>query len=150
MVDANILYSASGWQRWPHEVLGHAVKGDFQLVLSQRVVDEAETSISADFPQRLGVFRRLLATTKPEIVPEPGERQKRKNSPLLPDPDDIPIALAAINAKVDYFISEDKHFTTKDAARAEFHRKVKVMLSGTFLREVMDWTSEQLEKVRKR
>jgi hypothetical protein len=67
---------------------------------------------------------------------------------LLPDPEDVPIALAAINARLDYFVSEDKHFTQMSAQTALLHQRLKIMLSGTFLREVMKWSSEQLEAVR--
>jgi hypothetical protein len=62
----------------------------------------------------------------------------------------VPIALAAINARVDYFVSEDKHFTEKSEQTAALHQRLNIMLSGTFLREVMKWTSEQLEDVRGR
>jgi len=58
--------------------------------------------------------------------------------------------LAAINAKVDYFVTEDKHFTTRDERRADLQRQLKIMISGRFLREVMGWTSEQLEAIRHR
>jgi hypothetical protein len=63
---------------------------------------------------------------------------------------DVPVALAAIKAKVDYLISEDKDFTVQDETTAELRRHVRPLLSGTFLREVMGWTSEQLEIVRRR
>lgn len=79
---------------------------------------------------------------------EPSEKQLARHRRLLPDPEDVPIALAAVNARVDYFVSEDKHFTDKTEQTTLLHQRLKVMLSGTFLREVMKWTSEQLEQVR--
>ena len=63
---------------------------------------------------------------------------------------DVAIALAAIAAKVDYLVSEDKDLTVQDATTAELRRHLKVRLSGTFLREVMGWTSEKLEGIRHR
>jgi len=62
----------------------------------------------------------------------------------------VAVALAAIVAKADYLVSEDKDLTVQDETTAELRRHVKVMLSGTFLREVMGWTSEQLEAIRHR
>jgi hypothetical protein len=67
------------------------------------------------------------------------------------DETDIPIALAAINAKVDYFVTYDRDFTAED----ETTRKVRtaipgIMLPPIFLREVMGWTSEKLEAIRHR
>ena len=91
-----------------------------------------------------------MASLKPEIVSEPSEKQLARKRALLPDPEDVPIALAAINARVDYFVSEDKHFTEKSEQKAALHQRLNIMLSGTFLREVMKWTSAQLDEVRVR
>jgi hypothetical protein len=66
------------------------------------------------------------------------------------DVTDVPIALAAIRAGVDVLVSEDKDFTIQNETTAELHRHLTVMLSGTFLRQVMGWTSEELEAIRHR
>ena len=52
------------------------------------------------------------------------------------------LLLLSITAKVDYLVSEDKDLTTQDETTAELRRHLKVLLSGTFLREVMGWSSE--------
>ena len=72
------------------------------------------------------------------------------NQKLVRDLTDVAVALAAISAKVDYLISEDKDFTVQDESTAEIRKHVKVMLSGTFLREVMGWTSDELDAIRHR
>lgn len=74
--------------------------------------------------------------------------QLRQN--LVRDKKDIPIALSAINARVDYLVSDDKDLTAKDKTTEELRQFVKPMICGTFLKEVMGWTSEDLEKVRRR
>jgi len=51
---------------------------------------------------------------------------------------------------VDYLVSEDKDLTAKDAATAQLRQRLRVLLCGTFLREVMGWSSEELERVRGR
>jgi len=53
-------------------------------------------------------------------------------------------------AGVDYVVSEDKDFTSQDESTTELRRHLKAMLSGTFLREVMGWTSDELEAIRHR
>jgi hypothetical protein len=58
--------------------------------------------------------------------------------------------VTAINAEVDYFVSEDKDFTDGDQTTAKLHQRLTVMLSGTFLRHVMGWTGEELEAIRNR
>ena len=150
MVDANILYAGATWKRWPYEVLRHAAQKDFRLVLCQQVIDEASENYLLDYPQNEGRFRRFLKRLHYELADDPTPKQVARYKDLLPDPDDVAIAVAAIYAGVDYFVSEDKHFTTKDERRRELHSKLNIMLSGTFLREVMGWTSEELEKVRGR
>lgn len=69
---------------------------------------------------------------------------------LVRDETDVPIALAAVRAGVDYLVSEDKDLTTQDATTAKLRQRLVVMLSGTFLRQVMGWSSEQLERIRHR
>jgi predicted nucleic acid-binding protein len=69
---------------------------------------------------------------------------------LVRDESDIPIALAAINAGVDYLVSEDKDFTARNETTAELYEQLEVLLSGTFLRQVMGWTSKELEEIRYR
>jgi len=38
MTDANILFSGVAFPRWPREVLRHAVKGDYKLILCPIVI----------------------------------------------------------------------------------------------------------------
>ena len=66
------------------------------------------------------------------------------------DPTDIPIAIAAINAQVDCFVTTDKDFTDKTKENTVLHQRLNIMLPGTFLREKMGWTSHQLEALRGR
>ena len=47
-------------------------------------------------------------------------------------------------------MTQDKDFTDQDDSTAELHRRLNIMLPGTFLREYMGWTSEALEVVRTR
>jgi hypothetical protein len=63
---------------------------------------------------------------------------------------DVPVALAAIAAQVDYFVTEDKDFTETAADNPQLHRQLQIMRPVIFLREVMDWTSDALEQVRRR
>jgi uncharacterized protein len=149
MVDTNVLISGVVWQRWPHEVLRHALEGDFRLVLCQQVIDEAVERLAEYFPTNRRQMSRLLAVVDYELTPAASPKQIARNASLLSDPDDVPIALAAINAKVDYFVTEDKHFTVRTPQTEEFHGSVRVMLSGTFLREVMGWSGEELDSAKK-
>jgi predicted nucleic acid-binding protein len=150
MVDANILIAGTGWPRFPYEVLQHAVQGDFILVLSSLVIKEARLHIKRLIPDMLERFEVFLQASGYEEVAAPSAKEVAANADLVRDPKDVPIALAAINAQVDFLVTQDKDFTDEDESTAELHQRLNIMLPGTFLREHMGWTSEALEVVRTR
>ena len=150
MVDATVLIAGSGWPRWPREVLLAGLRGEFQLVLSPYVIRQAHRNLSKRFPQHLERFEEFLSQASFELVPDPASEEVADNRDLVRDESDIPIALAAINAGVDYFVSEDKDFTAHHETTAKPHQQLNVLLPGTFLRQVLGWTSEELEEIRHR
>ena len=102
------------------------------------------------FPVHLPRFERFLREVDYELVPDPTPEELDANQNLVRDLSDVAVALAAIAAGVDDVVSEDKDLTVQDESTAEIRRHVKVLLPGTFLREVMGWTSEELEAIRHR
>jgi predicted nucleic acid-binding protein len=150
MVDTTVLIAGSGWPRWPHEVLLAGLRREFQLVLSPYVIKQAHRNLSKRFPEHLARFEEFLSQANYEIVPDPPAEEVVQHKGLVRDESDIPIALAAIKTHADYLVSEDKDFTADDETTAKLHEKLKVMLPGTFLRQVMGWTSEELEAIRNR
>lgn len=150
MVDANILIAGTGWPRFPYEVLQHAVQGDFILVLSALVIEEARLHIQRLIPEMAEGFEVFLRESDYEEVAAPTAEQVTANIRVVRDPKDVPVALAAIHAQVDCLMTQDKDFTDQDDSTAELHRRLNIMLPGTFLREYMGWTSEALEVVRTR
>jgi predicted nucleic acid-binding protein len=150
MVDATVLIAGSGWPRWPHEVLLAGLRGEFQLVLSPYVIRQAHRNLSKRFSEHLERFEEFLSQANFELVPDPTPEEVAQQKGLVRDESDIPIALAAINAGVDYLVSEDKDFTAHDETTAQLHEQLNVLLSGTFLRQVMGWTSKELEEIRHR
>jgi predicted nucleic acid-binding protein len=149
-VDANILIAGTVWPRWPYEVLQHALKGDYRLVLNPYVIEEARRTLAARFPKDVERFDGFLEVCIYETATIPTAKAVNDHAHLVRDITDVPVALAAIESGVDCLISEDKDLTTHDETTEELRRQVSVYLSGTFLREVMGWSSEQLEAVRGR
>ena len=150
MVDANVLIAGSVWPRWPYEVLQHALNGDFQLVLSPYVIAQAEAQIARSFPDHVWRFRQLVEGSNVELVKNPTPQQIEEAAGLVRDATDIPVALAAIGAEVDYLVSEDKDLTAQDETTKQLRDRLTVLICGTFLREVMGWSSERLESIRGR
>ena len=148
--DANILFSGAAFPRWSYEVLRHAAVGNFQLVLCPLVIAQARRNLQKRFPQHLRNFEKLLGLIDYELVADPTSEDVEANKDLIRDLSDVAVALAAIAAKVDYLISEDKDFTVQDQTTEKLRRHLKITLTGTFLREVMGWSSEELENIRHR
>ena len=85
-----------------------------------------------------------------EMVPDPDRAEVERNAGLVRDQKDIPIALAAIKAEVDYLVTNDKDLTAEDETTAALREKIRPITVSRFLREVMGWESEELERIKKR
>lgn len=150
MVDANILIAGSVWPIWPHEILKHAIAADFQLVLSPYIISQARKRLESSFPDNAWRLEQILTLVDFEAVDDPGEKEIKEATNLVRDPTDISVALAAINAGVDYLVSEDKDLTAKNKTTEKLRQQVRVLISGTFLRQVMGWSNDDLEEVKGR
>lgn len=69
---------------------------------------------------------------------------------LVRDEKDIPVALAAIQARMDYLVSTDRDSTDKDETTTELRKYLNPIKVGTSLREVMGWTSQSLSAIERR
>lgn len=147
--DATVLFAGIGWPRWSYEVLRHAAQGDYQLVLCPLVVAQARRALLEKLPDLGEPFDTWLTYVSPEWVPDPTAKQVADHLNLVRDLDDVPVAVAALEAQVDCLVSEDKDFTD-EATTQELRRRLTILRPVIFLREVMGWSSDDLEKVRRR
>ena len=150
MLDANTLVAGTAWSRWPYEVLLVGLRGDYQLVLSPYVINQARRVLSRRFPLQVDRLDTLLASADIEVVPDPGPEEVAQSDELVRDKTDIPVALAAVQAEVSYLVSEDKDLTVRDNTTANLRQVLTLMLSGTFLRVAFGWTGEELARIRHR
>jgi predicted nucleic acid-binding protein len=150
MLDTTVLVAGSGWPRWPYEVLTAGLRGQIQIVLCPYILVQARRIIVRRFPEHLSRFEVFIAHAPIEVVPDPTSDEVAAHADLLRDATDVPIALAAIDAGVDYLVSEDKDLTVQDATTEHLRAKLTVRLPGTFLRQVLGWSSDELEQVRGR
>jgi predicted nucleic acid-binding protein len=146
MVDANVLVAGLGWPRWPYAVLQHAVAGDFQLVLSPYVIEEARRNLQQIAPTALPSLDEFLALSDYEAIADPTSEILAAHHQLVRDPKDVPVALAAMNAAVDCLVTSDKDLTESETLK----QQIPVLLPAVFLRDHMGWTSEELEVIRHR
>jgi predicted nucleic acid-binding protein len=150
MADANVVIAGILFPRWFHEFLRHALRGDFQLVLSAQAVREARLRMARGTPAGMRALEQVLIDGVPEIVPDPSPEEVQRHLALVRDVKDIPIALAAITARVDHLVSNDKDLTALDETTAELRRYLQPMTVGRFLHEIMGWSSAELERIRHR
>ncbi len=57
-------------------------------------------------------------------MPNPHKEEISQHKDLVRDKKDIPIALAVINAKVDYLVNNDKDLTDRDQSTEELRKYV--------------------------
>jgi predicted nucleic acid-binding protein len=151
LLDANVLIAGTIWPRWQYEILRHTLMRDYHLVLSPLVIESARRNIHRIDPAQLYRFEQFLADCPLEVVDNPSLQQVRDNIDLVRDASDVPIALAAINAGVDYLVTYDDDFTSNDETAEKVREAIPgIILPPVFLRDVLGWTSEQLEQIRAR
>ena len=150
-VDANVLIAGIVFPRWPFEVLQHALKGHYQLVLSPIVIQEARRRITRRFPDYDGEFEAFLQMVDYEEAPLPTRQEVARNQDLVRHASDVPVALSVIGAGVACFVTLDRDFTDEDDTTQRIRAVLSgIMLPAVFLRDVMGWTSDQLEQIRGR
>jgi predicted nucleic acid-binding protein len=152
MVDANVLVAGIAWPRFPYEVLQHATDGGFRLVLSPGIIEEARYTLAKIPPASVNVgdFEAFLKNTEIEYVQAPTKEVLAAHTGLVRDPKDIHVAVAAIAAKVDLLVTQDRDFTADNESTHEVRKLLNICVPGVFLREYMGWSSEALESVRTR
>ncbi len=109
------------------------------LTISEWVVIEAEEAISRKSPKNIKALRSSLLTSKFKVVPDPSKEEIQANLYLMNDPDDIPVLLAAMKAKVDYLATHDRKHFLDDPKVAE-RAGIKIGTPG----DVLAWIRENL------
>lgn len=150
MADANVLIAGILFPRWFYEFLRHALRGDFTLVLSEQVLREASERRARGTAAQQDALAPFLEDCEHEVVPDPSRQEVLQNVDLVRDAKDVPVALSAIAAGVDYLVSNDKDLTAQGETTERLRQQIQPLPVGRFLREVMGWTSEGLERIRQR
>lgn len=102
------------------------------------------------FPPQLERFERFLGTGVIAVVDDPSESAVRMHLELVQDEDDVPVALAAIEAGAEYLVSTDPDLTVVDTSTEELRRWIIPLRPGDFLKEVLGWTSTELSRIETR
>ena len=94
-----------------HVLLNLGESKDVVLIVSELVIWESERSMAKKAPANLNDLRSLIKSSNLRIVENPPRTEVEANLYLIHDPNDVPILLAAMKAKVDYLATHNrKHF----------------------------------------
>lgn len=151
MADTNVFISGVIFPRAAYEFLRHALRRDFVLVLSEQLLAEVHRWMqNKATPIQRAAIEVFLEEGAYEVVPDPSVEEVSRNAALVRDPKDVPVALAAIKAGVDFLVSNDLDLIAQDETTALLRRWLSPMSVVAFLREVMGWSPEELEAIRHR
>ncbi len=122
-----------------HALLMFGEDESILLTVSEWVVIESEESLHRKSPKNINALQKSLVTAKVQIVADPSDEDIQANLYLIDDPDDVPILLAAMKAKVDYLATHDrKHFI--DNPKVAERAGIKIGTPG----DVLAWIRENL------
>ncbi len=122
-----------------HVLLQLGESEDILLTISEMVIVESERSIAIKSPRTLNDFRSLIKKAKIRIVGDPSRKEVEANLYLIEDPNDVPILLAAMKAKVDYLATHNRRHFLDDSKVAE-RSGLKIGTPG----DVLAWIRENL------
>ncbi len=123
-----------------HVLLQLGESEDILLTISEMVVVESERSIAKKSPRNLNDLRNLIKTANLRIVGNPSDEEVEANIYLISDPNDVPILLAAMKAKVDYLATHNRKHFLDDPKVAE-RSGLKIGTPG----DVLAWIRENLK-----
>jgi predicted nucleic acid-binding protein len=104
-LDATILIRAVSFPRLPFEILRLGLAGEVGIVLSPLVIESARRHVERLYPGRLPLLEQVLEQLQYESVPDPDAERVDQHRDLCRDESDIPVILAAADARVDYLVT---------------------------------------------
>jgi predicted nucleic acid-binding protein len=115
------------------------------IVLSPEIARSARFHVQQRFPDALGRLEIYLAMLRYELVTNPDEERIIRNADLCRDLSDVSIALAAIDGKVDYLVTNDRDLTVVDSTTMRLRELVNVITPLALLRHILRWPESRIE-----
>ena len=120
-----------------HALLELAEEEYIDITISEFVILESERSIAIKSPQNILHLREVIVESLLNIIRDPSPKEIRDNLYLIGDPNDVPILLSAMKAKVDFLATHNrKHFL--DDPKVSENSGLKIGTPGDTLAWVRD------------
>ncbi|MFH1773678.1 MAG: putative toxin-antitoxin system toxin component, PIN family [Methanobacteriota archaeon] len=118
-VDTNVLISATFWLGNPHRIIKKVEEGKLELVLSAEILEEFEEIMGQD---KFQLKLKNINATVSEVVSKLTEMSEiveisGKIRAVEADPDDDKVLECAVNGKVDFIVSGDRHLLEMEEYR---------------------------------
>ena len=122
-----------------HVLLNLGESQDIVLTVSELVIIESERSMAKKAPSNLNDLRSLIKSSNLRIVDNPAKEEVEANLYLINDPNDVPVLLAAMKAKVDYLATHNRRHIFDDPKVADISG-LRIGTPG----DVLAWLRENL------
>ncbi len=122
-----------------HVLLMLGENEDILLTVSEMVIIESERAITLKSPKNIPILRNAIVSSNLAIVRDPTQKEVEANLYLINDPNDVPILVAAMKAKVDYLATHNRKHFLDDLTVAE-KSGLRIGTPG----DVLAWLRENL------
>jgi len=122
-----------------HVLLNLGESQDIVLTVSELVIIEIERAMAKKVPGNLNDLRSLIRSSNLRIVDNPSKEEVEANLYLINDPNDVPILLTTMKAKVDYLATHNRRHFLDDPKVAEISG-LRIGTPG----DVLPWLRENL------
>ena len=141
-LDSSVLFagvvSSSGAAR---ALLVLAEADSIAITISEQVVVETEQAVARKVPQALPYYRQALRITDLYIVHNPTPEDVALHGDIISHQADVPIVVAAMNARVDYLVTFNRrHFIDDPGVAAR--SGLPIGTPG----DALAWVREQLDR----
>ncbi len=116
-----------------------AESGHITVTISEQVLTESERAIARKAPHALSDLRQAILASKVRIARDPSLDDVFAHLNLISHPADIPIVLAAMQAKIDYLVTLNRKHFIDDSAVA-LQAGLRIGTPG----DALIWVREQL------
>jgi len=89
------------------------------ITVSEQVLAETERALARKAPRALTPYREALRSSKLRIVRDPPVDEVRAHENIITHQVDVPIVVAAMQARVDYLVTLNRHHFIEDDAVAQ-------------------------------
>ncbi len=110
------IVSASGASR---ALLLLAEIEKIDLTISEQVIVETERALARKAPAALNLVRQAILASRLRIIPDPSPAEVQAHLYWISDPGDVPILLAAMQARVDYLVTLNRRHFLDDPGVAQ-------------------------------